>query len=257
MAVEHLAHYDLSQEFKRLGYSTETNAWLSVKQINQVVKEYYPDIGAKLGNIKVKDMVNLSIALGLPLRTQTKMKQLTENHTSDSCRKTKMTNVQKKLLRYLKHLGYVEKKIKILSDKMLYDVIAKHFKMLEHKFPYPTFKDAPAILKSMQQVREVKAQEYNKTLLSNKTTLKSGEVDVSSKEFLKTWEWKTLRYEVLLEQGAKCRCCGADKSTGAIMNVDHIKPRRTHPELALVKSNLQVLCGDCNMGKGSWDTTPW
>ncbi len=52
MAVEHLAHYDLSQEFKRLGYSTETNAWLSVKQINQVVKDYYPDIAAKTGNIK-------------------------------------------------------------------------------------------------------------------------------------------------------------------------------------------------------------
>lgn len=37
--------------------------------------------------------------------------------------------------------------------------------------------------------------------------------------------------------------------------LDHIKPRRLFPELALVVENLQVLCGDCNEGKGNWDMT--
>ena len=41
------------------------------------------------------------------------------------------------------------------------------------------------------------------------------------------------------------------------MNVDHIKPRKKFPELALVEDNLQVLCGACNHGKGNWDQTNW
>ena len=35
------------------------------------------------------------------------------------------------------------------------------------------------------------------------------------------------------------------------------QPRRKHPELALRVDNLQVLCEDCNMGKGGWDDTDW
>ena len=34
-------------------------------------------------------------------------------------------------------------------------------------------------------------------------------------------------------------------------------PRKTHPHLALSLDNLQVLCEDCNCGKGSWDSTDW
>ncbi len=41
------------------------------------------------------------------------------------------------------------------------------------------------------------------------------------------------------------------------MHVDHIKPRRKYPELALSRSNLQVLCNLCNHGKGNWDETDW
>lgn len=78
-----------------------------------------------------------------------------------------------------------------------------------------------------------------------------------SEEFLKSRAWKELRYTVLKERGAVCECCGASAKTGAVIHVDHVKPRFKFPELALVKSNLQVLCEDCNVGKGAWDQTDW
>jgi 5-methylcytosine-specific restriction endonuclease McrA len=76
-------------------------------------------------------------------------------------------------------------------------------------------------------------------------------------DFLETYEWRKLRMQVLLRYGPRCMCCGATPQTGAVMNVDHIKPRVTHPELALDAENLQILCNSCNHGKGNWDTTDW
>ncbi|MGA1296232.1 MAG: HNH endonuclease [Burkholderiaceae bacterium] len=75
--------------------------------------------------------------------------------------------------------------------------------------------------------------------------------------FLESYEWRKVRMEALLKYGPKCMCCGATPATGAVMHVDHIKPRLTHPELALEIDNLQILCGDCNHGKGNWDQTDW
>jgi 5-methylcytosine-specific restriction endonuclease McrA len=80
---------------------------------------------------------------------------------------------------------------------------------------------------------------------------------ITSKEFLKSYEWRSLRMKVLKNLGRKCSCCGATPETGSVMHVDHIKPRRKYPELALEESNLQVLCEDCNHGKGNWDETDW
>ena len=77
------------------------------------------------------------------------------------------------------------------------------------------------------------------------------------KNFYSTWAWVKLRYEVLAEGDGRCVLCGRSKAEGTYLQVDHIKPLKTHPELALVKSNLQVLCGACNFGKGNWDKTDW
>jgi hypothetical protein len=77
----------------------------------------------------------------------------------------------------------------------------------------------------------------------------------TDKEFLGSYEWRKLRLQILLKHGRKCQCCGASPETGAVLNVDHIKPRKTHPHLALDPDNLQVLCSDCNHGKGNWNTT--
>lgn len=77
----------------------------------------------------------------------------------------------------------------------------------------------------------------------------------ASDNFLNSYAWRKLRYQALQLHGRRCMCCGATPETGAVMNVDHIKPRKTHPELALYINNLQILCGDCNHGKGNWDET--
>lgn len=76
-------------------------------------------------------------------------------------------------------------------------------------------------------------------------------------DFLESYAWRKLRYKVLKERGARCECCGRTPNDGARMNVDHIKPRRKHPELALTEPNLQILCNECNHGKGNWDETDW
>ncbi|MGE0435338.1 MAG: HNH endonuclease [Reyranellaceae bacterium] len=68
--------------------------------------------------------------------------------------------------------------------------------------------------------------------------------------------WLKLRYDTLRHYGPRCQCCGA-VGPGAIIQVDHILPRRDYPELALDPGNLQVLCRACNLGKGADDTTDW
>lgn len=75
--------------------------------------------------------------------------------------------------------------------------------------------------------------------------------------FYKSLEWRSLRYLVLKNCGGRCMCCGNRPSGGIVLHVDHIKPRKTHPHLALALDNLQVLCSDCNIGKGGWDSTDW
>jgi 5-methylcytosine-specific restriction endonuclease McrA len=69
--------------------------------------------------------------------------------------------------------------------------------------------------------------------------------------------WRSLRYLALKNAGGCCQCCGASASDGVQLHVDHIKPRSLFPKLELDLSNLQVLCADCNIGKGAWDSTDW
>lgn len=54
--------------------------------------------------------------------------------------------------------------------------------------------------------------------------------------FLNSIEWKTLRKKAIEVYG---------------INVDHIKPRKLYPELALNFDNLQILCPRCNKSKGN------
>ena len=88
-------------------------------------------------------------------------------------------------------------------------------------------------------------------------TPKPKPISPASNAFLTSYEWRKLRMEALIKYGRRCMCCGATPSTGAVMNVDHIKPRKRYPELALEINNLQILCHDCNHGKGNWNETDW
>ena len=69
--------------------------------------------------------------------------------------------------------------------------------------------------------------------------------------FYATDEWRKLRWRVLSQSDGKCLMCGRNSSHGIVLHVDHIKPRSKYPALELEIENLQVLCEDCNLGKGA------
>jgi 5-methylcytosine-specific restriction endonuclease McrA len=83
---------------------------------------------------------------------------------------------------------------------------------------------------------------------------------VASDDFLRSPEWRRVRYDVLEKNDGRCECCGRNKHQlppGDYLCVDHIFPRKTHPWLALEPSNLQILCSDENAGKGNRYATDW
>jgi 5-methylcytosine-specific restriction endonuclease McrA len=83
----------------------------------------------------------------------------------------------------------------------------------------------------------------------------------AKEEFYKSWDWRTLRMQALKKFGRACQCCGAepgmqDASGNPVrIVVDHIKPISRYWDLRLEMGNLQILCDECNMGKGNWDET--
>lgn len=79
---------------------------------------------------------------------------------------------------------------------------------------------------------------------------------VKDDRFYQSDDWRKLRY-LALRNCVGCQCCGAKASDGVQLHVDHILPRYKYPHLSLKLENLQVLCDDCNMGKGAWDDTDW
>lgn len=75
--------------------------------------------------------------------------------------------------------------------------------------------------------------------------------------FLQSPEWKALRSRVIAAYGSKCMKCKVIPRSRRSVNVDHIKPRKFHPELALDFDNMQVLCGRCNKEKGNKHMTDY
>lgn len=61
----------------------------------------------------------------------------------------------------------------------------------------------------------------------------------------RTPQWKALRLMALRRDGWKCVQCGARGR----LEVDHIQPVRTAPELAFDLGNLQCLCAACHTRK--------
>lgn len=75
--------------------------------------------------------------------------------------------------------------------------------------------------------------------------------------FYTSREWLGLRYEAIRRSRGSCEACGQSKADGVKLHVDHIKPRSRFPGLELELSNLQVLCEQCNLGKGNRDEMDW
>jgi len=78
--------------------------------------------------------------------------------------------------------------------------------------------------------------------------------------FYRSYQWRKLRVNALEANRKRygmlaCECCGMIDAEP--FHVDHIYPRSTYPDLALDPDNLQVLCDDCNIGKGTDYTTNW
>lgn len=83
-------------------------------------------------------------------------------------------------------------------------------------------------------------------------------VDVNSKDFYTSREWRQIRYEAIKLHHGVCMCCGRSPSEhGVVLHVDHIQPKSLRPDLALRLDNLQVLCEDCNLGKSNHDSIEW
>ncbi|MES2665417.1 MAG: HNH endonuclease [Pseudomonadota bacterium] len=66
-----------------------------------------------------------------------------------------------------------------------------------------------------------------------------------SRKITRGARWHVLRMAVLERDGWACVKCGSQKR----LEVDHINPVRTHPELAHVTANLQALCPACHTQK--------
>ena len=66
-----------------------------------------------------------------------------------------------------------------------------------------------------------------------------------SARITRTARWKALRQEALRRDGWCCVRCPERRR----LEVDHILPVKTHPELAFALSNLQCLCGPCHSRK--------
>ena len=169
--------------------------------------------------------------------------------------------------RYCKdRLGYAQK-----EDTSLYELVCIALEMDGMPVPmYMTCKqwvkenidhivgtnESEKIKSCAVQRTQKKTYRSFKSRKPNKVRTPEG-IDVTSGSFLSTFQWRKVRMEALKKYGPRCQCCGATPADGAVINVDHIKPRKLRPDLALDVNNLQLLCHECNHGKGNWDQTDW
>ena len=66
-----------------------------------------------------------------------------------------------------------------------------------------------------------------------------------SKRVTSTARWQVLRQAILERDGWKCRCCGSLRR----LEIDHVKPVRTNPELAFDPANCATRCSSCHTKK--------
>jgi hypothetical protein len=113
----------------------------------------------------------------------------------------------------------------------------------------------PGKAKKLRRGSSGESMEYwkRRALVAESALRSIGQAPAAGPSFYESREWRTLRYKALKLHGRKCQLCGATDN----LHVDHIKPRSRYPQFELVLENLQILCVNCNVGKGAWDDTDW
>ena len=103
---------------------------------------------------------------------------------------------------------------------------------------------------------EIRLRQTQAALVSHKKTIGMLDSKVVELDFYRSRPWRNLRWDVIRDHirknGKKCLVCDRKNVP---LHVDHIIPRSKARHLELDRSNLQVLCEDCNMGKGNRDQT--
>ena len=64
--------------------------------------------------------------------------------------------------------------------------------------------------------------------------------------FYKSKEWHRVRQKALIRDHFSCVNCGTDVRAKGASRVDHIRPRKKYPDLALHLPNLRTLCVPCD-----------
>jgi 5-methylcytosine-specific restriction endonuclease McrA len=79
-----------------------------------------------------------------------------------------------------------------------------------------------------------------------------------ARELYKSREWRELRVKIIEEQRGECQMCGrSHRKHGVTIHVDHILPLSIDWRRRFDKTNLQILCEDCNIGKSNHYITDW
>ena len=110
---------------------------------------------------------------------------------------------------------------------------------------------APSVIAAYDNVRGTEKEHALAEILCRYTA------SPGAPKFYETKCWLRARYLTLVAHGNRCQCCGISAADGAVLQIDHIKPRSKYPALALAIDNLQVLCRECNIGKDNKDETDW
>lgn len=114
----------------------------------------------------------------------------------------------------------------------------------------------PLLLQLAQHVAGVNpasVQARNVVVTSAKKAKKISKTTI----FMRSPEWRKLRYDIFRREGYACRACGAEAGMknaagdAVRLEVDHIRPISKHWHARLDPENLQILCRDCNKGKGA------
>lgn len=188
--------------------------------------------------------------------------------TGDTPKPMKMTKVAKLMARHLR-----DETMNVIIDKLVarapLDLIEKQFiepfpKLVPKLVRFKESGGSPASALAQPTPRREKRKKKSRLTRASPeptttATQSSGRPFTKSEreEFYASPAWRSLRYRALIKHKALCQCCGRGARDGVVIHVDHIRPMHHYPLLRLELSNLQILCADCNMGKGAWDETDW